>query len=52
MLARVIFTVTLDRVAGIHRKMRLAAVFCFVFQIEETEQGNETKFSLPSMAPQ
>jgi hypothetical protein len=24
--------------------MHLAALFCFVFQIEETEQGDEEKF--------
>jgi hypothetical protein len=24
--------------------MHLAALFCFVFQIEETEQGDEKKF--------
>jgi hypothetical protein len=51
MLARSIFTVTLNRVAGIHRKMRLAAAFCFVFWIKETEQGNKKKlFSRRSSA--
>jgi hypothetical protein len=38
MLARIIFTVTFFQSRGLCGRMHLTAIFCFVFQIEETKQ--------------